>query len=54
LPQQLVELIEGMALRRPPPKAAEAHRAVSGIVAERGWPSVSYPVRPIIAGLAAD
>ena len=48
----MIELIEGMALRRPPPKAAEVHRAVSGIAAERGWPPVSYPVvRRIIAGL---
>jgi len=52
LPQEMIELIEGMALRRPPPKAAEVHRAVSGIAAERGWPPVSYPVvRRIIAGL---
>ena len=46
----MVELIEGMALRRPPPKAAEVHRAVSGIAG--GWPPVSYPVvRRIIAGV---
>ena len=41
-----------MALRRPSPKVAEVHRAVSGIAAERGWPPVSCPVvRRIIAGL---
>ena len=52
LPQEMIELIEGMALRRPPPKAAQVHRAVSGIAAERGWPPVSYPVvRRIIAAL---
>ena len=52
LPPEMVELIEGMALRRPPPKAAEVHRAVGGIAADRGWPPVSYPVvRRIIAGL---
>ena len=52
LPKEMIELIEGMALRRPPPKAAEVHRAVSGVAAQRGWPPVSYPVvRRIIAGL---
>ena len=52
LPREMIELIEGMALRRPPPRVAEVHRAVSGIAAERGWPPVSYPVvRRIIAGL---
>ena len=41
-----------MALRSPPPKVAEVHRAVNGIAVERGWPPVSYPVvRRIIAGL---
>ena len=45
-------LIEGMALRRPPPRAAEVHRAVTAIAAEKGWPAPSYPVvRRIIAGL---
>ena len=29
LPREMVELIEGMALRRPPPKVAEVHRAVN-------------------------
>ena len=29
LPQEMIELIEGMALRRPPPKAAEVHRTSS-------------------------
>ena len=52
MPQEMVELIEGMALRRPPPKVPEVHRAVRGIAADRGWPPVSYPVvRRIIAGL---
>jgi hypothetical protein len=28
LPQEMAELIETMALRRPPPKVADVHRAV--------------------------
>ena len=52
VPQEMVELIEGMPLRRPPPKVAEVHRAVNGIAAERGRPPVSYPVvRRVIAGV---
>ncbi|HZM68399.1 MAG TPA: Mu transposase C-terminal domain-containing protein [Nakamurella sp.] len=52
MPAELVALIEGMALRRPPPRAAEVHRAVTAIAAEKGWPAPSYPVvRRIIAGL---
>ena len=45
-------LIEGMALRRPPPRAAEVHRAVLAVAAEKNWPAPSYPVvRRIIAAL---
>ena len=52
MPAELVALIEGMALRRPPPRAAEVHRAVTAIAAEKGWPAPSYPVvRQIIADL---
>ena len=52
MPSELVALIEGMALRPPPPRAAEVHRAVTAIAAEKGWPAPSYPVvRRIIAGL---
>jgi putative transposase len=52
LPEQMVELIEGLALRRPPPKVAEVHRAVNVVAVERGWPRVSYSVvRRIVIGL---
>jgi putative transposase len=45
-------LIEGLALRRPPPQMAEVHRAVAKIAAEKGWPAPSYwVVRRIIGGL---
>ena len=48
----LVNLIEGMALRRPPPKIAQVHREAVRIAEERGWPAPSYPVvYRIIAGL---
>ena len=43
LPQEVVQPIEGMALRRPPPKIAEVHRAVNRIAVDRSWPPVSYP-----------
>ncbi len=45
-------LIEGLALRRPPPQMAEVHRAVVKIAGEKGWPTPSYwVVRRIIGGL---
>ena len=52
IPGEMRALIEGMALRRPPPRAAEVHRAVVAVAAEKGWPEPSYPVvRRIIAAL---
>ena len=52
MPPELVGLVEGLALRRPPPKAAQVHREVARVATERGWPVPSYPVvRRIIAGL---
>ncbi len=43
-------LIEGLALRRPPPRMAEVHRATAKIAGEKGWPTPSYwVVRRIIA-----
>jgi len=44
IPVELVELIEGMALRRPPPKVVQVHREAARIAAERGWSAPSYPV----------
>lgn len=52
IPAELVAVIEGWALRRPPPRAAEVHREAARVASDRGWPSPSYPVvRRIIAGL---
>lgn len=52
VPDELRDLIEGLALRRPPPQAAQVHRTVAKIAAERGWPAPSYEiVRRIVRGL---
>ena len=49
---ELIELIEGFALRRPPPRIAEVHRAVTEVATGRGWPAPSYQsVRRIMKGL---
>jgi len=42
LPDLLVELIEGLALRRPPPSVASVHRQVATVAREQGWPVPSY------------
>lgn len=51
-PEDLVRMVEGMALGRPPPSAATIHRRLMEIAPERGWP-VPAPrtVRAIIASL---
>ena len=36
IPAQVVEVVEGLALRRPPPRIAEVHRAVTTIAAVHG------------------
>jgi len=52
LPGELIELIEGLALRRPPPRIAQVHRAASTVAVERGWRVPSYQsVRRIVQGL---
>src|SRR5450755_3710836 len=52
IPAELVALIEGWALRRPPPRVTEVHREAVRVAMERGWPAPSYPVvRRIITGL---
>ncbi len=49
-PRELVELVEGLALRRPPPAIAHIHRIIGVIASEKGWPVPSYTtVRSIIA-----
>jgi putative transposase len=39
---QLVELIEGLALRTPPPSAAAVHRQVLTVAQQHDWPAPSY------------
>ena len=49
---ELVQLIEGLALRNPPPSAASIHRQIQPIAAQHGWPAPSYrTVHDIIAHL---
>jgi len=42
LPADLVRLIEGLALRRPPPTVATIHRTIGEVARERGWRVPSY------------
>jgi putative transposase len=52
LPETAIQLIEGLALQKPPRSMAAIHRQVSTIAREQGWKSPSYDrVRHIIKGL---
>lgn len=52
LPVELVEAIEALALRRPPPTIAYIHRRVSDLAADRGVPAPSYSlVREVVTGI---
>ncbi len=52
MPTELHDLIEGLALGRPPPKVAQVHRAACGVAVEHGWSLPSYEVvRGIVGGL---
>jgi hypothetical protein len=56
LPSELVELVEGLAVRRPRPSAAFVHRQVLAVAEREGWPAPSYStvygiVRALDAGL---
>ncbi len=42
LPGALIGLIEGLALRKPPPTVAAVHRQVITVAAREGWPPPSY------------
>ena len=49
---EIVDLVEGLALRRPRLSAAAIHRRVSAIAAERGWAMPSYAtVHGIVSAL---
>ena len=57
IPADLRLLIEGLALRRPPPSVATIHRQVAGVANDLGWPVPAYAtvhavVRGIDPGLA--
>ncbi|HEY5358659.1 MAG TPA: Mu transposase C-terminal domain-containing protein [Streptosporangiaceae bacterium] len=52
MPDDLVALIEGLALRPPAPSAAAIHRTVTGVATAQGWPVPSYSaVYSVIAGM---
>ncbi len=52
MPDELVELTEGLALRRPPPKIAQIYRQVAELAERRGVTAPSYyAVRRIVRGL---
>ncbi len=42
MPPELQVLIEGLALRRPPPTVATVHRQAAGVAREQGWPVPGY------------
>ena len=42
LPPELKQLIEGLALRKPPPTVALVHRQVSDVARRHGWPVPNY------------
>ena len=51
-PPELVELVEGLALRRPRSSTAHIHRQVVRVASERDWPPPSYgTVRSIVVAL---
>src|SRR6266487_5743519 len=52
LPETAIQLIEGLALQKPPRSMADIHRQVTTIAKEQGWKPPSYDrVRHIIKGL---
>jgi hypothetical protein len=42
MPPQLQLLIEGLAVRRPPPTIATVHRQAAGAARAQGWPVPGY------------
>lgn len=51
-PKELVELIEGMTLLKPPPSIATIHRRLRNVADQLSWPTPSYSsVRSIVRGI---
>jgi putative transposase len=44
MPTELHELVEGLALRKPPPRVVEVYRAAVAAAAKHDWPAPSYEV----------
>jgi putative transposase len=42
LPPELTQMIEGLALRTPPPTVALVHRQVRDVALSKGWPVPNY------------
>jgi putative transposase len=54
LPQECIELIEGLALQKPPRSIANIHRRITALAPQYGWPIPSYGcVYQIIRALPA-
>jgi putative transposase len=52
IPAELRLLIEGLALRRPPPTVATICRQAAGVAREQGWPEPGYAtVHAIVRGI---
>jgi putative transposase len=42
LPPELIQMIEGLALSKPPPTVALVHRQVRDVALRNGWPVPNY------------
>jgi putative transposase len=52
IPQELIDAVEGLALRRPAPTTAFIHRRIADIASARGIPAPSYStVRALVTGI---
>lgn len=49
VPNEEIELIAGLTLRRPPPTTTYIHRTVRTVAAERGWPPPRYNTRAVVS-----
>jgi hypothetical protein len=52
MPPELQLLIEGLALRRPPPTVATVHRQAAEVARQQGWPVPGYAaVYDVVRGI---